>query len=377
MRIKAVETKKDMADFVRVPHVLYDNIDHYVFRPDIEMKAHFGPKNPFFNHADVRLFVAYDFHDRPSGRIAVHIDHHNKQAIATKTGHFGFLEGQDSQTIQALMKRAETHLTEKGMRRIAGPYSFSTNDESGLLVDGFEHPPRLMMNYAKPFYKDVLVDDGFEKAKDLLAYDVDATCDFPRAASYMVKQAAAMDGLSERPVRMTHFRDDLDIIMTLFNDAWSDNWGFVPMDDEEIGHMGASLRPIIVPDMARIAFVDGKPAAMIVALPDVNQALHGLDGKLFPFGFLKLLMRLKGGHINTARVLLMGTAKKYKGTALSAALSAYLVQRVQDEVLKRGYTTLEMSWILEDNAAMCRMIEMFGGRISRRYRLYEKQIGVQ
>jgi len=374
MRIIKVKSNKQLNDFIAVPRHVYKDTPQHIMRPDLEMRDHLGAKNPFYEHADIDLFVAYD-NDRPAGRISVHNDRNNPACTDDKTGHFGFMEAETAEILAALLEHAAQHLKAKGFVRMAGPYSFSTNDECGLLIEGYDLSPRLMMNYAHPFYADVLAEKGFLKAKDLLAFDVDAARDLPRAVQFMARQSRTIEGYQQRSVNSRALEDDLGTIMTIFNDAWSENWGYVPMNDAEIRHTAKALKPIIVTDMAQIAFIKDKAVAMVVALPDVNEALSGLKGRLFPFGVFKLLWRLKIKGVKTARVLLMGVTKDLKGTPLSASITASLVSEIQENLKKRGYDKIEMSWILEDNKAMIRMIQTFGGKISRRYRLYEKQIG--
>ena len=231
-----------------------------------------------------------------------------------------------------------------------------------------------MMNYALPLYKNVLDKNDYQKDKDLLAFDVSLEKELPKSAQYMIRQVKDFEGYTERPVNLKNLKEDLSLIIDIFNDAWSDNWGFVKMTDAEIEHMAVSLKPVLVPDFARIAFIHDKPVAMIVALPDVNEAIHDLNGKLFPFGLFKLLWRLKVRGVKTGRVLLMGIKKEHAGTARSAAFTSHLISTIQQAALKKNYQTFEMSWILEDNDAMIRMIEMFGGHLSRRYRLFRKEI---
>jgi len=265
------------------------------------------------------------------------------------------------------------------MGRVLGPFSLSINDECGLLVEGFAHKPMLLMNYAPPFYAGLIEAAGYAKTKDVLAYDADAGTPLPRAAQALIDKAVggAVGGagrVTVRPVNTRRLKDELSLIVSIFNDAWADNWNFVPFDEAEIGYMAESMKPIIRGDLAHIAMVDGAPAGVIVALPNLNEAIADLDGRLLPFGALKLLWRLKARGLTTARVFLMGVQRQYRTSLLSSALAFLLVERVRENALRAGIGRVELSWILEDNTAMRRLVEAIGATHTKTYRIYEKAL---
>lgn len=374
-QILPVTDKRSMQDFLDTPAQLYANDPHFIRQLDFERKEHLSPKNPFFAHTKHQLFIAKDPQTNQAiGRISAQIDTLAQKDGAPIHGHIGFLEANNEETLSNLSKQAENYLSENGVKIISGPYSLSINDEAGLLIEGFDTPPRILMNHAQPWYGSALEKHGYSKAKDLLAYNLNVMDDLPTRAERLAEQAETIEGLTERPINMKNFEEDLKLIVKIFNDAWSENWGFIPMTDDEVRYMAENMKLIIKPDMARIIEINGTPAAMIVALPDMNEALSGLNGKLLPFGWAKLLWRLKIKGLRSARVLLMGTGKEWRNDLRGAALAALLVSRLHKALKSHKYTDLEMSWILEDNTAMCKLIEMVGGKVYKRYRIYSKEL---
>ncbi|MBA43404.1 MAG: hypothetical protein CMF62_05270 [Magnetococcales bacterium] len=374
IRIESIQTPKQLNDFVHLPHKLYKGDENYIPQLDMERRTHFSKKhNPFFDHADAELFVAYDVTGKAVGRISAQID--KEETEHKTTGHFGAIEADTPETMRLLLTEAEEWLRSKGIKHVTGPYSLSINDEVGLLVDGYTAAPRLMMNYAKPWYQNVLEDAGYVKAKDLYAYNLDVTGDFPKTADRMSRAADKKEGLVERKINMKNLSEDLHTIIDIFNDAWANNWGFTPMTAAEIAYMVKNLRPIIDADLARIVELDGHPIAMIVALPDVNEAMHDLGGKLLPFGWLKLLTRLKANRLKGARVVLMGVRQEYQSTPLGGAIAISMMRNAYKIGVKKGIEHVELSWILENNTPMIRLIEMIGGTHYKTYRVYAKDLG--
>ena len=373
IRIENVSTTKQQKDFVQLPHILYASDDNYIPQLDMERSTHFSRKhNPFFDHADAELFIAYDQAGKPVGRISAQID--LEETEHKTTGHFGVLEADTPETMCLLLTEAEEWLKSKGITKITGPYSLSINDEVGLLIDGFTTPPRMLMNYAKPWYQNTLEDAGYTKARDLFAYNLEVGDTFPKAVDRMARAADNHETLVERKLNMKNISEDLHTVIDIFNDAWANNWGFTPMTSAEIAYMVKNLRPIIDPDLARIVEVDGKPVAMIVALPDVNEAMGDLKGKLLPFGWLKLLWRLKANKLKGARVVLMGVRQEYQSTPLGGAIAIAMMRNLHKIGRAKGIQGVELSWILENNAPMIRLIEMIGGTHYKTYRVYEKDL---
>lgn len=371
--IKSATGSETLPDFVRVPKLLYKDDPHWIAPLDMERRDHFSSRhNPYFAHARTRFFVAYDADGTPVGRVTAQID--NQEETYATIGHFGCLEAANKEVMAVLLQAAESWLKERDIQEVTGPYSLSINDEVGLLVSGHNQPAKLMMNYAPAWYADALEELGYEKAKDLYAYEIDVDAPLPPTSKKMAESALKKENVHERPIQMRQLQGELNTVMDIFNDAWSDNWGFTPMTQAEISYMAKNLRPILVPSMARIIEVDGAPAGMIVALPDVNQALRGLGGRLLPFGWLKLFYRLKMKGLTSGRVVLMGVRKKYQNTRLGGALAAALVVRLHEEGVKRGFKHVELSWILEENTAMSKIIEFVGGTHYKTYRIYRKSL---
>lgn len=367
--IKQAQSKRDMKDFIAVPRLVQGSDPAFIARLNFEMKEHFSAKNPYFEHAQVAFFVAYDG-KTPVGRISAQIDALAAQGL----GHFGCVEARDEVVMHALLARAEDWLKSRGMKNIHGPYSLSINDEMGMLVEGFETPPYLMMNHAPDWYAAALEAAGYAKAKDVLAYHMETSNVFPPVMTRLAERTLAEDTVFERGIDMKNFEAELATIMDIFNDAWSENWGFLPMTAAEIAYAAENMKMIINPKTARIFYVEDQPVAMIVALPNLNEAARDLNGRLFPFGFLKLLWRLKWTGVRSARVLLMGIRKELQGGLLSSRLAAALIQCIQDHCLDAGYEAVEMSWVLEDNISMNRLIEAAAGQPYKRYRIYEKSL---
>jgi hypothetical protein len=271
-----------------------------------------------------------------------------------------------------LLETAEAWLRQRGIRHVQGPFSFSINEESGLLIDGFGSSPSIMMGHARPYYGAHVEALGYRKAKDLVAYYYDATLKPIPSVMAMVAKAKTSGTLVFRPLSKKNLKRDLAIIIDIFNDAWSDNWGFVPMTDAEIEALGKNLKMLITEEFVSIAEFRGEPAAMAVSLPNINDWIKDLDGRLMPFGWAKLAWRLLARPPHSIRIPLMGVRKSYRATALRAALAIGVVESLRSYHLSRGTLHGELSWILEDNLAMRHMIVAMGGTPHKTYRIYEK-----
>jgi hypothetical protein len=373
LSIKAVEGRQVLRQFLRLPWSLYTGDPAWVPPLILERREHLSPRNPFFDHARWRAWVAYRDWE-PVGRISAQIDRLHLERYQDATGFFGLLEGEDDpEVFLMLLHTAETWLRSQGMRRILGPFNLSINQECGLLVEGFHDPPMVMMGHARPYYAGRLEEQGYGKAKDLLAYRISA--DFTLSPVMESLLARVAKRVHVRSLRRNRFPEELRILQDIFEDAWSNNWGFVPFTEREFQHVGQMLRLLVHHDLVQIAEVDGEPAAMIVAFPNVNEATHDLDGRLFPFGWLKLIWRLKVRHPSTLRVALMGVRKRYHNSTVGAALALRVIVAAREPAVKHGIRQAEMSWILEDNTGMRNIIESLGGTAYKRYRIYGKELG--
>lgn len=370
--VKKVESRADMSVFIRLPWHIYRTDACWVPPLTVERKMHFSPGNPYFRHAECCFWMAFR-HGRPVGRISAQVDRLYLRRYRDDTGFWGVLEAEDDPAIfHALMNTAGAWLQEHGMKRALGPFNLSINQECGLLVKGFETPPSMMMGHAPRYYSRHIEELGYRKAMDLIAYSIRKE---PRILERMRRILGRRNGdFRTRPLRKRDFQQELDTMFAIFNDAWSENWGFVPFTREEYMETGRLLRFFADPGLIRIAEVNGEPAGFIVVLPNLNEIIQDLDGRLFPLGWLKLLAGLKFHRFRTARVLLMGVLKKYQDSLTGAALSLGLIRDVMNEVMHTSITELELSWILEDNLPMRRIIEALGAEPYKIYRIYEKDL---
>jgi len=370
-----VETADDRDAFLRVPWAIFREDKHWIPPLLAERRDHLNPrKNPFFDNSEIKLWLARRG-AAPVGRISAQINHAHLKQHDDATGHFGFLDAEDNaETFQALLSAAQGWLREKGMRRATGPFSLSINDEAGLLVEGFDTPPSIMMGHALPYYSNRIMEAGYIKTKDLICYRYTTdTENLPNIHGFL-KRAKQIDGLVIRHLDMCRYRTELDNIIEIFNDAWSDNWGFVPMSDSEIRHMAKKLRPLVTPRHFAIAELKGQPVAMVVTLPNVNEAIADLDGRLLPFGWAKLLWRVKVKATKSVRIPLMGVRKEYQGGLTGAVLAFSVIDAVRTAQIQAGVEMAELSWILEDNLPVRHMIEQGGGVAYKTYRIYERAL---
>ena len=375
--ILPVNSPKLTKQFIDFPYDLYRNDPHWRAPLRMERADQIDPaKNPGMRGLDVQFFLA-ERNGEIVGRIAAIKNANHLAVYKDQTGHFGYLDAEpDPKIIKALLGAAEAWLKEKGLQRIVGPLNFSTNEELGLPIEGFNTPPMLMMPYGRPETPKMIEDLGFEKEIDLQAYitDIPKSYPHPEIVQKMVDILDADPSVTVRCMDKKNFMHEVETAMSVFNDAWSDNWGFVPFTDEQITHIANDLKPVIIEDFFWVVEVDGKPAAFALMVPNVNEAAHGLDGRLFPFGWLKLLYRLKVKGVKSGRILLMGVRKEYHKTKLGLAMAAGLSANIFDQALKRGYKDVEMSWILESNKSMIRIIKLGAGELYKTYRIYQKNI---
>ncbi len=370
MQIEQVASKKGMDEFIRCPWKVYRGNPNWVPPLISEMRFLFSDKNPFFRHAEAAYFLARKGGD-VVGRIAAiidrnHINVHNEQA-----GFFGFFEClPDPAAAAGLLDAASAWLRERDIEIMRGPMNPSTNDECGFLLEGFDSPPMIMMTYTPPYYLDYMERCGLTKSKDLYAYlsliaEVTAGGRLEKLASGVRNR---VPGLTARPADMKNFQHELAVVKDIYNSAWSHNWGFVPMTDEEIESMAKRLKPLIVPELLIMAEVHGDPAAFFMGVPDYNQVLKRINGRLGPIGILKFLWYSR--RISDLRVLTVGVKEEYRKKGIEGLL--YLESF--KAAMKRGYRRAEMSWVLEDNVLMQRGCELMGGRLYKKYRIYEKRL---
>lgn len=373
LQIEAVSSPSALKDFIDVSWVLNGDDPNWLAPLRFELKQRLNTaKNPFFEHASWQAWVARR-DGKLVGRISAQVDQLHQQRYGDSTGYFGMIEAEENpETFAALFEQAENWLREQGMTRVCGPFNLSINEEIGLLVEGFDTPPQIMMGHA-PAYAGAMVEAaGYSTVQNLLAYEFHPDFETPKAMARLVQRASKR--VTVRPFNRKNKAADLEIIREIFNDAWSENWGYVPWTDAEFKDIGELLTLLMDDELIQIAEVDGHPAAFVVAMPNVNEAARDLNGSLFPFGWIKLLWRLKVRFPKSARVPLLGVRKEYQQTRLGPTLAFMVTDAARTALLKRGVTSVELSWILEGNDGIRSIIELIGGKVYKRYRMYEKQL---
>lgn len=361
---------RDRRRWLRLPMSLYAGDSNFV--PPLiadEKRRFFSDENPIFNFTDVCYFLAERDNGEPVGRVSAHINHNHNEYHNERTGFFGFFESvKDLNVARALLEHAERWHGERDMDTVRGPFNFSTNEESGLLVEGFDSPPAIMMDYSKPFYDTFLRQCGYGKAKDLLALDYRYPGQIPSHIRRFAKRAQKKMDLEVRRVQMENLEEDVRTVLGIYSDAWRDNWGFIPMTEDELAHMAQELRPVIEPDLALIAQKDGNPVGFCLALPDYNELLRYCRGRLIPDALFYFLFGRK--LIHRVRVLLFGVRPEYRRRGVDILLLYHLFSNG----VAQGYFSAELSWILEDNEMMLRGLRRMGAARYKTYRIYEKEL---
>ena len=369
LNVEEVTHHQDLMAFIRFPWQIYQGDQNWVPPLIKDQLLKFSPDHPFRSHSEMILFLAFRG-GRIVGRIAGIIDHHYIEFHQEKVGFFGFLESiNDAGVCETLLSKVRDWLKEHRMEKMAGPMNPSTNDECGVLVEGFDAPPCLMMPYNPPYYPSLLEGSGLRKRMDLYAYWL--------AQSFFLLDR--LDRITERlrkrepqlwvrPLNMRRFDEELKIIKEIYNQAWSKNWGFVPLTEEEINDLAKNLKPLVVPDLVLFAYLEEEPIGFSVSLPDYNEVLKHLNGKVGLLGGLKFLYYSR--KINTLRVMLLGVKHAFQKKGVEGLLYIETFKRG----IKKGYHQAECSWILENNLLMQHGIEAMGGRRHKTYRIYEMSL---
>ena len=367
-----VTNRHDIKKFIDIPWLVYVNDPMWVPPLRLERRWHFSKSNPFFEHGEWQAWIAYR-NNQPVGRISAQIDQLHRQRYGEDTGHFGLLESvNDKEVFAVLMRTAEKWLSERGTKYVSGPFNLSINQECGVLVNGFDTPPMVMMPHSPKWYGQLLEDQGYYPLKDLLAYLMKLDMEVPKIMRVLVNKFSKR--IHTRALHRNQLKVEMEILRSIFNDAWSDNWGFIPFTEAEFSELGNTFRFLLRDEYIQIAEVDGVPAAFMVALPNLNEIFARLNGSLFPFGWFKLIKQLKFGEIHTGRIPLMGVRKKFQNTPLGATLAFMMLDVPRQIGLSRGFREIEISWILEDNKPMRGMIEKAGIQEYKRYRIFGKTL---
>lgn len=378
--VRPVETKADRKAFIALPYRLYRSDPNWVPPLKSEVAAMIDPRrNAWFQHAEVQFFLA-ERGGKVVGRISAHIDRLAlaqpvEQGMGPGTGNWGMMEAEDAATAEALIAVAEDWLRTHGMVRVLAPISLSVWEEPGLLVTGHDHPPTVMMGHHDPRYRGWIEAAGYRTAKTLYTYEVDIGRPFPGLVERVVAAAERNPRIHIRKVDKSRFVEEAALILSILNDAWSDNWGFVPLTDAEIADVGKKLKPIVFEDLIMIAELDGEPVAFMITLPDLNEAIGPLHGSLLPFGWAKLLWWLRAPKVRTMRVPLMGVVKRLQSSRIASQLVLVMIEYIRRAaVANYGATRGEIGWILEDNQGMRSIAEVIDSRINKEYLIYDKAI---
>ncbi|MBI4822994.1 MAG: N-acetyltransferase [Nitrospirae bacterium] len=361
MELVEVGSKKDIDAFIKFPLSIYRN--DLLYAPPLlrEMKSQFSKKNPFFDHAEVKLFLI-----KGKGRIASiinrrHIEFHNENV-----GFFGFFECiNDPEVSKTLFGRVSQELKKHALEVMRGPMNFSTNEECGFLLNGFDLPPMLMTPYNPSYYNDLATSFGMQKSKDLFAYIYDVQDELPEKV-LKVAGFAEKQGISIRPISMKNFGSDMTAFKEIYNSSWHDNWGFIPLTDRELNFMAGRLKPVIVPELSLIAERKGEPIGFMGLLPDYNHVLRAMKGRLNPVTIIKAIYYSR--RIKDLRLLLLGIKKDMR----AKGVDALLFREGFNTLKKKGFKRIEFSWVLEDNLPVQRIVRMLGGKLYKTYRIYEK-----
>ena len=378
--IEYVRDKKGRAAFVDVGNAFSARVPNSVPQLRGEQIELITPgKNPFFGHARAQLFIA-KVDGKPVGRISAHIDElalqvPKEQGFGPGTGMFGYFDADSEAVAHALLAEAEKWLLSEEMTRVLGPISMSIWEEPGLLVRGQDHPPMIMMGHHPAHYRGWIESYGFTTAKTLLTYDLPVDREFPPLIQRIVKSGERNSRITVRQVVKKRWDSEAAIILSILNDAWSGNWGFVPFTTDEIAYAGKKLRPIIFEPLNMIAELDGEPVAFLLTFPDINQVLAKINGKLFPFGWFHMLRWLHFPKGSGMRVPLMGVKKELHNSRMASQLAFMMIDQIRrtaDELYesKRG----EVGWILDDNKGMVAIADAINSKINREYIVFGKDL---
>ena len=378
--IRPVANKGDLKAFVELPYRLYANDPNWVPPLRGEVYGLLNPKkNPWFGHGEAQLYLAE--HDgRVVGRISAHIDRLAlvqpiEQGMGHGTGNWGMFEAENAEVAKALIAVAEDWLRAKGMTRSLGPISLSIWDEPGFLTLGHDHPPTVMMGHNSAAYEGWATANGYTPAKALHTWALDITKEFPELVKRIVASGERNPRIKIRNVDKSRFDEEAALLLSILNNAWSGNWGFVPLSDAEVVYVGKKLKPLVCNDLIMVAEVESEPVAFMITVPDLNEKLKGMGGSLFPFNWAKLLLWLHAPRVTTMRVPLMGVVQKLQSSRLASQLAFMMIEYIRrNSVANYGATRGEIGWILDDNQGMNAIAENIDSHINKTYVIYEKAI---
>lgn len=378
--VTPVASKRERNEFIDLAYRLNAGDPNWVppLRPDVAELLD-PAKNPFFQHAEAQLFLARRG-ERAVGRISAHFDRlawtlPPEQGMGPGTGNWGLFEAEDEEAAAALIDAAEAWLRAKGMTKVLAPLSLSIWDEPGLLVKGFDHSPTILMGHNSPAYRGWIEARGYSNTKSLLTYDLVVENGFPPLINRIVASGEKNPRIRIRRADRSRFKEEAALVFGILNDAWSQNWGFVPITDAEIAYVSKKMKPIIREDLLMIAEVEGEPVAFMLTFPDMNEVIKPFGGKLFPFNFVKLLRWLNRPRATRMRVPLMGVVKKLQASRLASQLAFMMIEYIRREAVGYyGAKTAEIGWILDDNQGMIAIADAIDSKVNREYRIYGKPL---
>lgn len=379
--IEPVSDKRGRTAFVDLGRAFSDRLPHFVPQIRSEQLELVDPaKNPFFGHARVQLFIARRG-DQPVGRISAHIDElalamPAAQGFGPGTGFFGYFDAEDEDVARALLATAEAWLADQGMTRVLGPISLSIWEEPGLLISGQDHAPMMMMGHHPAHYAGWIEGAGYARAKTLYTYHLDISSGFGPLVQRLVQSGQRNDRINVRRVDKSRWDEEVATILGILNDAWSDNWGFVPFTPAEVAYAGKKLRPLIFEELNMIAEVDRRPVAFMLTWPDINAPLAKIRGKLFPFGWITMLRWLRAPRGAGMRVPLMGVLKELHNTRMAGTLAFMMIEAIRQEASTTFQSTRgELGWVLDDNQGMNAIADTIQSKVNREYAIYERALG--
>lgn len=369
--VREVRLGGNLKPFLDVVDDIYRGDRNYIRPLDMMVKDRLAPRSAFFQHAEGTIFLGYK-NDRCVGRITAHIDHEHLAVHRDATGFFGFFDTiEDQEVADALLNRAARWLKDRGIKRIRGPLSLGMNDEVGCLVDGFDYPPMIMMPHHLPYQGGLIERNNFQRIRTMYAWKYEVG-NLKKRVQDAHDEISKLPEVTSRPVNMNNIEGDTRIVMDLYNDAWSENWGHVAMTQAELRALASDFKLLLRPEITRIAFINGTPAAVAIAAPNLNETIADLNGKLLPTGLLKLVYRLKIKQPQTARLIILGIAKRYRNQRKYAALSLYLYAKLNQGGQQLGIKWGELSYTDEANGPVNTAIKMMGGSVYKRYCVYER-----
>jgi GNAT superfamily N-acetyltransferase len=378
--VRPVTTKQDTKAFIELAYRLNGDDPHWVAPLRDEVAATISPqKNGWFSHAEAQLFLA-ERDGKVVGRISAHIDKlalemPAEQGFGPGTGFWGLFEAEDQVVAKALIAQAEQWLRDKGLTKAIGPVSLSIWEEPGLLVKGHDHSPTVLMGHHPARYRGWIEAEGYAEAKKLLTYELDISQPFPPLIQRIIANGEKNPKIRIRKVNKAKFAEEAAIILAILNDAWSDNWGFVPLTQPEVDDVGKKLKPLVFEDLIMIAELEGEPVAFMVTLPDLNEPLKPLKGSLLPFGWAKLLLWLRRPKARTMRVPLMGVVKRLQSSRMASQLAFMMIEYIRRAAIANyGATRGEIGWILEDNQGMIAIANAIESHVNREYVIYQKPL---